>query len=113
MEKIIVSNNSSSKTTKSTDGSNNSSNISSNISSANDVGTLHEFLNTSSLFLSMLCNNSKGYVFLNHLSDKVNRDGMDDSSSSKANSLNLISMLLNILRNYRYHNATAIANNNN
>ena len=38
---------------------------------------------------------------------------MDDSSASKVNSLNLISMPLNILRNYRNHNTTAIANNNN
>ena len=61
----------------------------------------------------MLCNNSKGYVFLIHLSDKVNRDEMDDSSANKINSLNLISMSLNILRNDRNHNTTAIANNNN
>ena len=38
---------------------------------------------------------------------------MDDSSASKVNSLNLISMSLNTLHNDRNHNATAIANNNN
>ena len=57
-----ISNDASSKTMQSTDRSKNSRNSSPNVSSANEVGTLHEFLNTSVIF-SVLCNNSKGCVF--------------------------------------------------